>query len=183
MQVLHTLLLFKGKNCEWTCAEHCVFLWFTWGCRALMVEGGCRGPWGRSCSSSTECLKCWSVWGCCCWGSEGRLAVCEWECVWACEERSDSQTEERRREGWGRIQRVTHWKFGLQTVGQTSFAQLKLCRWAAHPWNEQCYVRFFSFSANWCTQRDRLLCRPPSPHAEVRETQSYVVQCKNSGGV
>lgn len=46
-----------------------------------MVEGGCRGPWGRSCSSSMECLTCWSVWGCCCWGSEGRSAVCEWECV------------------------------------------------------------------------------------------------------
>lgn len=55
---------------------------FTWGCRALRVGGGCRGPSGRSCSSLMECLKCWSVWWCCCLGSEGRSAVCEWEYAW-----------------------------------------------------------------------------------------------------
>lgn len=135
---------------EWTCQreQNSECFWgFTWGCRAPTVEGGCRGPSERSCSSWTGCLKCWLVWWYCCLGSGGRSAVCEREYVWGREkERSDRQRRGgERTEGGGWIQRVTHWKSGVGTVGQTPFAQLGLCRWAAHPWNEQCNVRFLFF--------------------------------------
>lgn len=75
---------------------------FTWGCRVLLEEVGWRGPVGHSYSSSMEYLKCWWAWRHCCWGSEGRLAVCEWVCVHCvsvcAKERETGRQGERERE-------------------------------------------------------------------------------------
>lgn len=70
-------------GCFYACMCSCVI---TWGCRVLQEEGECRGPAGHSYSSWMECLTCWWAWPHCCWGSEGRLAVCEWMqvCVRSC---------------------------------------------------------------------------------------------------
>ena len=42
---------FKSIELWVNLSERRAFLWFTWGCRARRAEGGCRGPWERSCSS------------------------------------------------------------------------------------------------------------------------------------